>query len=355
MKFKLLEILACPNCYGDVHLHNQQVSGEDILSGELKCMQCDASYEIINGVPCMLPEAPTHLNTQQGFSEQWNLRINGCFNIENQYGVDYPKWVKYILKRCKIKMTKSDWMLDAGCGSGALTQAFRQVGTDAEVVALDFQNDIYKCAQMINEKHQRVHFVHGDVLRPPFKPEVFQLVVSNGVLHHTSNTKKAFDAISKLVKPSGNFSVWLYPDYSESGPMMKSLYLVRDWLLMKKGHKLSSKLRFRISQLLVAIKLPLYMLLGGMEYFRLRKLARAQQLSQNELWERIPVPLRYTFKEFFSAQVFVLYDNITPTFQTRHKRQEIEQWLTENAFTDINSEIFNPGQYMALKSPSNEL
>ena len=52
-----------------------------------------------------------------------------------------------------------------------------------------------------------------NLFRPCFKPESFDLVISNGVLHHTSDPYLAFKSISNLVKPNGYIIIGLYHKY----------------------------------------------------------------------------------------------------------------------------------------------
>ncbi len=59
----------------------------------------------------------------------------------------------------------------------------------------------------------RVEFVQMNLFRPCFPDGEFDLVISNGVLHHTSNPWLAFETISRLVKPGGYVLVGLYHRY----------------------------------------------------------------------------------------------------------------------------------------------
>jgi SAM-dependent methyltransferase len=52
-----------------------------------------------------------------------------------------------------------------------------------------------------------------NLFRPIFKPGSFDLVVSNGVLHHTSDPFEAFRSIARLVKPGGYILIGLYHRY----------------------------------------------------------------------------------------------------------------------------------------------
>jgi uncharacterized protein YbaR (Trm112 family)/SAM-dependent methyltransferase len=348
LKPRLLEVLACPRCGDDLGLHDAVIEGQDVRSGRLACTTCSADYPIQQGVPCLLPGAASHAPTRQGFSEQWTLRQQGAFRIDHQYGADYHRWARYVVGHCSPALDASDWVLDAGCGSGALTNALVDIGVPAQVVGMDFQDDIYLSAARAGDK-ENLHFVHGDVLHPPFKKEAMRLLASHGVLHHTIDTERAFASVSSLVMRDGTMSVWLYPDFHECGPLMKSLYLSRDWLFMGRGHRLSMAWRLRLSQLVAALKMPLYIVLGVCEYVRLTRLARRMQVPEQELWARVPVSQRMTLKSFFLAQVFVLFDNITPEFQTRHRNSEVLGWFRRQGFRHAASEAFNPGQFVGQK------
>jgi SAM-dependent methyltransferase len=52
-----------------------------------------------------------------------------------------------------------------------------------------------------------------NLFRPAFKPGTFDLVISNGVLHHTSDPFLGFKSISRLVRPGGYVLIGLYHRY----------------------------------------------------------------------------------------------------------------------------------------------
>ncbi len=56
MRRKLLEILCCPKCRGELDVEVIEESEEEILSGRLICKSCGASYPIEDGIPNMLTE-----------------------------------------------------------------------------------------------------------------------------------------------------------------------------------------------------------------------------------------------------------------------------------------------------------
>lgn len=53
-----------------------------------------------------------------------------------------------------------------------------------------------------------------NLFRPAFRPASFDLVISNGVLHHTSDPYGAFGAIARLVRPKGYIAIGLYNSFA---------------------------------------------------------------------------------------------------------------------------------------------
>ena len=56
MDTKLMEILCCPECKGELELKVSEQEGEEIFNGELLCAKCDAIYSIDDGIPNLLPK-----------------------------------------------------------------------------------------------------------------------------------------------------------------------------------------------------------------------------------------------------------------------------------------------------------
>lgn len=55
MRKKLLDILACPICKGDLRLEIFEENEEEVISGKLVCTKCGTEYPIEDGIPNMLP------------------------------------------------------------------------------------------------------------------------------------------------------------------------------------------------------------------------------------------------------------------------------------------------------------
>jgi uncharacterized protein YbaR (Trm112 family) len=59
MKKHVLEIIACPECKGDLQLKISEEENEEVITGEFHCPNCYKSYPIQEGIPNMLPPAPS--------------------------------------------------------------------------------------------------------------------------------------------------------------------------------------------------------------------------------------------------------------------------------------------------------
>ncbi len=50
-----MDILACPVCKGPLTLAATEERGDDVVTGSLRCDECDESYPIRESVPNLLP------------------------------------------------------------------------------------------------------------------------------------------------------------------------------------------------------------------------------------------------------------------------------------------------------------
>lgn len=55
MKRKLMDILACPVCKGELKLTVKEEKADEILSGSLYCAKCQVEYPIEDSIPNLLP------------------------------------------------------------------------------------------------------------------------------------------------------------------------------------------------------------------------------------------------------------------------------------------------------------
>lgn len=100
-----------------------------------------------------------------------------------------------------------------GCGTGQLSNflgiAKRDVfGTDMCLNSLRLAEDFRRKNNL-----NATGFYQMNLFHPIFKEETFDLLITNGVLHHTSDPFEGFKSIVPLVKRGGYIIVGLYNKY----------------------------------------------------------------------------------------------------------------------------------------------
>jgi carbamoyltransferase len=101
-------------------------------------------------------------------------------------------------------------ILEVGCGTGQLSN-FLAIGCRS-VVGADLCLNSLRLAENFRKAQglSRVRFTQINLFRPPFRSSEFDVVLCNGVLHHTSDPFGGFKSISRLVKPGGHIVIGLY-------------------------------------------------------------------------------------------------------------------------------------------------
>ena len=105
-------------------------------------------------------------------------------------------------------------VLEVGCGTGQLTN-FLSIA-HRSVLGVDVCLNSLRLAQQFKEAHgvERATFAQMNLFRPALRRRFFDVVISNGVLHHTGDCRLAFQRVGELVRPGGFFVVGLYSAYS---------------------------------------------------------------------------------------------------------------------------------------------
>jgi carbamoyltransferase len=107
-------------------------------------------------------------------------------------------------------------VLEVGCGTGQLTNMLA-IG-HRTVLGLDICWNSLSLAEAFRSRHGlwRATFAQMNLFRPALEDGSFDVVISNGVLHHTGDCRAAFRRIAALVKPGGYLVVGLYNWYSRT-------------------------------------------------------------------------------------------------------------------------------------------
>ncbi len=104
-------------------------------------------------------------------------------------------------------------VLEVGCGTGQLSLFLKRYnrlicGIDLSIPSLNLAES-FRIRNDINN----VFFLKMNIFNLQFKEGVFDYIISNGVLHHTYDTEKAFSKILTPLKKGGYVIIGLYHKY----------------------------------------------------------------------------------------------------------------------------------------------
>ena len=204
-------------------LHGQLVSpccGQSLILREerLVCAQCGHEFVITDGIPQLF--WPHDEITDPGDVTE----IVKAFYEETPFpNYDDHDSIRSLIDKARRglyarRMDESiPWncdVLEVGCGTGQLTN-FLGIGS-RRVIGADMCLNSLRLAEAFRRENglSRVRFVQMNLFRPALHPEQFDVVLCNGVLHHTGDPYGGFRSLLTLVKPGGHVIIGLYNAYA---------------------------------------------------------------------------------------------------------------------------------------------
>jgi len=203
MKERLLDLLACPTCGGDILLaYASKYDDKEIIEGVLTCKKCDREYKVVRGVPRFADFAKIEEDkaaTAENFGWQWT-----------HFTQEDPKYIEQFLgwmQPVTPDFFKDKVVLEGGCGKGRHTKIVADWGAK-DVVGIDLGDGV-ESAFALTRNQPNAHIIQCDIFKLPLK-KAFDHAFSVGVLHHTPDPKAAFLSLAGKVKSGGHISAWVY-------------------------------------------------------------------------------------------------------------------------------------------------
>jgi SAM-dependent methyltransferase/uncharacterized protein YbaR (Trm112 family) len=336
MKPQLLDLLICPMEGTPLELRAWEYTPTQVITGVLVNHSRRIFYPIHRSVPRLLvfPTAVTK-DFAKIHAERLSRELPG-YSLPNEPPMPgeetvlrtfSDEWVKYDWNdeaywstTPAVLYNAMDFMLDlnrrplagkhvleVGIGIGGIADNIAR-NQDCELVGIDLGYAVDAASKNFGS-NPRLHIVQASAFRPPFKPETFDFVYSQGVLHHSFSTKAAFDKVSRLPKPGGRLYVWVYnPDVEKRSLKRRGLMLLERAL-----RPVLSRLPSKLQTVALSPIVLLYL------WHQKRRVKTSDKY------------VAYGWREAIHAA----RDRFTPKYAHRHTRQEVSQWFTQAGYTNL--------------------
>jgi SAM-dependent methyltransferase len=342
LRRSLLEILADPVSRDAFDLTPSEVDGEDIVSGELRSSS-GATYPIVDAIPRFVrTEDEGQRQTQSSFGYKWTKRDSfgspgmreelHAWLIERYGFGSRDEMSAYFGSRRRT--------LDAGCGAGLAASAYLSDDWSrdgAEWVGVDISQAIDVAHELLG-RFPRTHFVQGDVMQLPFRSESFDLIISEGVLHHTPSTERAFKALVGLLAPGGEIMFYVYRrkapirEFTDDYIRQQLAFLTPDeaWDALRPLTRLGQALAELEAEVVVPEDVPLLGITAG-----------RYDVQRLIYWH--VAKLFWNSKMTFEENNHLNFDWYAPTYAWRHDEHEIRGWCADEGLAITRFDVHDAG------------
>jgi len=204
-RLPLVEILRCPRCAGRL----------DDADGLMVCREGGHRYPVTDGIPRLFVSNEPGDGTRdvtdvvKAFYEE--TPFPSYDDLDSRDSLEAKARAGVFARLLDEQIAPDALVLEVGCGTGQLTNFLgmdwrrRVVGTDICVNSLRLAKEFRDRFAVVN-----ADFAQMNLFRPAVARESVDLVVTNGVLHHTADPEGAFRSILATLRPGGHIMVGLY-------------------------------------------------------------------------------------------------------------------------------------------------
>jgi len=176
-------------------------------------------FKLENGIKTFNIDDPTALEVKKFYKDDpfpnYELSDNklsiSSKGDKNQFTYNLKKFIGYGKK-----------VLEVGAGTCQLSN-YLAIGNSNPVVAFDMNYESLKIGSEFSKKNEihNVDFICGDIFDDIFIENNFDIVLCNGVLHHTKSSFGSFKECLKWLKKDGYILVGLYNKYGRVRTIMR--------------------------------------------------------------------------------------------------------------------------------------
>lgn len=183
-------------------VHKKPLRGDD---GSFSC-ESGCTYRTVSGIPRFV----TGKHYASSFGLQW--KVFSKTQLDSHTGVPISRERLARLLGGGLWILEGKKVLEAGCGAGRFSEVILESGADLYAVDLSeaVEANYGNCRGYPN-----YHVCQADLLKLPFPPGQFDIVICIGVVQHTPDPEKTMSSLCSQVKPGGMLVLDHYSyDYS---------------------------------------------------------------------------------------------------------------------------------------------
>ena len=337
MRTKILKVLACPRCGTEFTLKAGVYRNKEVKEGILRCKN-NHEYVIKNFIPRFLLPFNRSIKSKKQVQKSFTSKWSAWQQFSPWFIKFFDEWFQRKLgikdkRSFKSYFKNKKYLLDVGTGLGTKVETMAKL-TTGEVFGVDI-NDSVSIAYQNTKKYSNTHIIQADLFHLPFKKNLFDFIVSDGVLHHTPTPKKGFLSLCKNLASRGEVSIHVY---KKMGPIRE---FTDDFI-----RQFSTKLSFQ-------------------ECYDFCKAFTSLGKSLSNLTIKIPqdIPVLEFKKGTYDLQRFIYYnifqcfwnesisfkennlvnlDWFHPANASRHTKEEVIKWFKQARLKNVN--FFNSNE-----------
>ena len=194
-----LELLACPAC-------------RSALDPQWRCTNCCAQYSATNGIPDLRLAADRRTDAVREFYAQ--APFPGYRPNDSLQALRLRAERSEFARLLDAAIPAGARVLEIGCGTGQMSLYLASAGRT--VIGADMTRASLQLGAAAARRFgvTGLQFVETDLQRPGLRRNAFDVVYTSGVLHHTPDPRRSFEAILPLLAPGGIIVLGLYNSFA---------------------------------------------------------------------------------------------------------------------------------------------
>jgi len=186
------------------------ISNEVLIQENNFLVSTNSKYFVNDGIPNFVNSVNNleQKQVQDSFGEKWTQSNFGHDKIEFEEKIK-PIYLEMMgLKENDLQIFDNKLVLEVGIGSGASSKLWAP--QSKEFHGVDISKAVYQVKNSLKDLMKNPILSQADINNLPYLDESFDFVVSNGVFHHTPNTKDALHNSIKKLKLGGSCIFYIY-------------------------------------------------------------------------------------------------------------------------------------------------